>query len=508
LSDITGRPDLPAPWVFGPWNDAIRGSERVREVAATLADAGAPTTAIWTEDWKGGEEDATGYHLTGEWFLDEDLYPDAAEIDAELESDGLAWLAYFSPFLFEGTETWDEADAAGVIVKTVEGEPYTFLGATLDPTGLLDLSTQPGRDFAIDRMHGAMNLGFEGWMADFAEWLPADAILNNGSVGLDVHNIYPQWWQVTNAEAVAGTDAAFFVRSGWTYTAGMVPVVWGGDQRTDFQTDDGLPSVVAMGLGLGASGVPTFTHDVAGYQSFLNEPSDKEVWFRWSWLGAFSPIHRTHHGAFDTANWAFDRDEETLAFHAQVTTEHMRLFPYRYGLAGRASRDGTPAVLPVAFVHGGDDWGRLDAWMLGDALLVAPVTEPGVAGREVELPTGTAWYGWFDHNPVSSGWVDSPMDTIPVFAASGTTVPTFTTVPQSVRDPAQFDAADAERTVTLFGDGGRFVEADGTTYTPRGVALGSGTVTARLKSGEVDVGGLTVAIAGPTERSYTLVVVK
>ncbi len=32
-SDDVGRPALPPPWVFGPWNDAIRGADRVREGA-------------------------------------------------------------------------------------------------------------------------------------------------------------------------------------------------------------------------------------------------------------------------------------------------------------------------------------------------------------------------------------------------------------------------------------------------------------------------------------------
>ena len=41
LTAITGRVELPEPWVMGPYNDAIRGSERVREVAQALRDAGA-----------------------------------------------------------------------------------------------------------------------------------------------------------------------------------------------------------------------------------------------------------------------------------------------------------------------------------------------------------------------------------------------------------------------------------------------------------------------------------
>jgi hypothetical protein len=64
----------------------VGGEARVREVAATLRAAGAPSSVIWTEDWKGGEETAFGYHLTAEWTVDTTLYPDAPSLDAELEA--------------------------------------------------------------------------------------------------------------------------------------------------------------------------------------------------------------------------------------------------------------------------------------------------------------------------------------------------------------------------------------------------------------------------------------
>lgn len=508
FSEHTGRYELPPPWVFAPWNDAVRGPERVREVAATLREAGAPSSAIWTEDWKGATEGALGYHLGGEWRLDEELYPDAAGLAEELEDQGFSWLAYFAPFVRSGTEAWEEAVAAGVLVHDADGEVYTFPGVTLEEESLLDLTDPAARAWAQERMQAALDLGFDGWMADYAEWLPTDAVLADGSDAALGHNAYPQWWQETNAEVAE----LFFVRSGWTRTAGQVPVVWAGDQRTSFSADDGLPSVVAMGLGLGASGVPVFTHDVAGYQSVGNPPSDKELWFRWASLGAFTPILRTHHGAFETENWQFDSDAETLAHWTAVAREHTRLFPYRYGLAARAAKDGTPMVLPVAVRFDGGDWGRTDAWMLGDALLVAPVVERGATGRNVTLPDDLRWYDWFTRREVVSGWFPAGLAEIPVFAAEGTTVPTFAEAPDTLRETAAeglttLTDADRARVVYLFGGGGPFTEADGTTYTPSGEPTAEAEVTASLTAGEVDVGGVTVAVEGTVARTYTFVVV-
>jgi len=511
LTAYTGRPELPPAWAFAPWNDAVRGEDRVREVAAALREAGAPGSVIWSEDWKGGHENATGYHLDGDWFLDESLYPDPAAVDAELEALGFKWFSYFSPFLFEGTETWDDALAADVILEDEAGEPYVFFGATLSETSMVDLSTSAGREWAQEKMQASLDLGFDGWMADFAEWLPTDVSLRGGQDPMLAHNAYPSWWQETNMELLADQDATIFVRSGWAGTSGLGPIVWGGDQQTSFGEDDGLPTVIAMGLGLAASGVPIFTHDVSGYSTVGVDNSTKELWFRWAALGAFSPILRTHHGAYDQENWQFDSDAETLAFWADISRENMRLYPYRYGLARAASDKGTPMLLPTAFLFDGEDWDRKDAWMLGSALLVAPVVEEGAEGRDVDLPADADWYDWWTLAPASSGYMDAPLGTIPVFAASGTTVPTFAEVPDTIAPATSegvLDLADVDgaRVVYLFGGGGDFIEGDGTRYEPSGSPSGSGEETATLTSGEVEVAGVTVAVDGPIERTYTFVV--
>ena len=510
LTDHLGRAPLPQPWVFGAWGDAIRGSDRVRTVRDTLRAQGIPATLLWSEDWKGAEETPTGYRLGEEWSLDRDIYPDAEELAASLEEVGLKWLAYFAPFLGEGTETYEEALAEDVIVKDAAGEPYLFPGVTLRPTGLLDVTTDAGQQFAVTRMRAALDLGFDGWMADYGEWLPTDAAMGDGSTGLQAHARYPELWQQINREAQEGYDATFFVRSGWTRTASGVPVVWAGDQRTSFDPDDGMPTVLPLGLGLSMSGVPVFTHDVAGYQSVGNPPSTKELWFRWASLGAYSPIYRLHHGSFDTDNHQFDTDPDTLAHYTATTREHVRLFPYRYALAAQAARDGTPMILPVGFVFDGEDPARMDAWMLGPALLVAPVMEEGATGREVSLPEGVRFWRWPELSTAQSGYQEAPLGEIPVFAAEGTTVPTFATVPDTLVAGASglvtLEEADKERVVYLIGGGGDLVEADGTRYLPSGSPTGPGELTVTLTAGTLELSGVTIEVSGPIERTYRFVI--
>lgn len=516
LTDLTGRPPLAPPWAYAPWNDAIRGPDRVNAVADTLRDAGAPSSVIWSEDWKGANQTGTGYRLSEEWDVDTTLYPDVPGLDDALQANGFKWFAYFAPFVGMTATSGAESSAAGALVQGPDGDDV-FTGVTFKPTGMIDVFTDAGRAWARQKMEVARDAGFDGWMADYGEWLPTDAVLADGGVGLDVHNDFPRAWQSLNQEVLGDRDAVYFCRSGWLRTAPTCPVTWLGDQRTSFDADDGLPSILPLALGLAASGVPVTTHDVGGYQSVGNDPRDAELQARWTELGAFSPILRTHHGSYDSDNVQFDASPEVLDLWTRYARENMRTWPYRYALARQASEVGTPMVLPTSFLFAGEPWDRVDAWMLGSALLVAPVLERGATSRQVDLPTGVDWYDWWTLTPAQSGVFEAPLDEIPVFVAAGSTVPLFDVIPDTLTDATadgvtDLGDADASRRVLLVGGGApSFVEADGTTYTVTGAATASGELTLTTTGAspaEGDVGGVHVTVTGPVGRAYTFQVVK
>lgn len=266
-------------------------------------------------------------------------------------------------------------------------------------------------------------------------------------------------------------------------------------------------------IGDALAGFPLTGSDIAGYQSVGNDPSTEELWLRWCALGAWSPVMRTHHGAFAEDNVQFDSSDATLAQFTRQAREHMALFPWRRGLAQRAVEEGTPVIAPLFLHHPDEAWSRTDAYLFGE-LLVAPVVEAGVIAREVRLPAGTTWYDLRSGTVAEGGLVDAPLEEIPVFAPAGAILPRYSTVPDSLVDgplDGLLTRADVEgaRTVTVYaGAPGSFTEADGTTYETDGVATESGTSSARLATGELSAGGLRLRIAGPVERDYTLVVVR
>ncbi|MGI5862300.1 MAG: TIM-barrel domain-containing protein [Myxococcales bacterium] len=475
---ILGRPPRPPPLAFAPWNDAIYGAANVRAVAELIREKGIPSSAIWTEDFRGGFENPQGYRLKEEWELDPTLYPDAEQLAADLHELGFAWFAYFNTFLVKDTRIFEEAAAGNHFVLSPAGGPYLFDGVTFVPSGLADLSRAETREWVKGYLGKALDVGFDGWMADFGEWLPHDAVLASGEDPLLAHNRYPDEWARLNAEVLAerasdGRQRLFFSRAGWLGTTRHVPVFWAGDQRTSFQADDGMPTVVTMGLNLGLAGVSTYGHDIAGYQSATNPPSTKELFFRWTSLGALSPVMRTHHGIDAKRNWWFGKDEETIAHFKRWAQLHIQLFPYFDGCSAVAESTGLPIMraLPLEFPDFEPGWAIKDEYLLGPALLVAPVLEEGKARRTVHLPPGR-WIPWKGGDAVEGPVeieVDAPLEEVPLFARAGSVVPML---PESVQTlvpaaPGVVDLDDVadRRTVRIFAGGtGSFVERDGTRY--------------------------------------------
>jgi alpha-glucosidase (family GH31 glycosyl hydrolase) len=473
-----GRPRLPPRLAFAPWNDAIFGSDNVRRVANKLRERRVPSSVIWTEDWRGGgfKPDGTSYALAEEWEVDRNLYPDFEQLAADLHNSGFALLVYFNSFVYVESKAWNETAPNGWLVKKADGSPYVFEGAKLTKTGLLDLSNPAARAWAISKLRAAIALGADGWMGDYAEWLPTDSVTWAGP-GREQHNLYPVLWQRAQREALDsvgdGIPRLFFARSGWFGTPELADVLWAGDQRTDFQADDGLPTIVPMGIGLGVGGISTYGHDIAGYQSATNAPASKELFLRWTELGAFTPVMRTHHGYQPKKNWNWESDDETVEHFARYARIHIALAPLWEGLAREASATGVPIWrgLPLEFPADSAVWPIKDEVLIGAGILVAPVTTQGASSRSVYLPAGR-WYPWEGgaaiEGPVRRD-VAAPLGEIPVFARAGTLVPMFpdgvmTLAAGTPEVPGPELVGDSRVVRVFLGASGRFEEASGLRY--------------------------------------------
>ncbi len=525
LTGFVGRPAIPPTIVFAPWMDAIFGSASVRQAAADARAAGVAVSVIWSEDWRGGKDEGTGYSLDEDWHYDTTLYPDFPQLADDLHGLGFDFLTYNNTFVDSEADVFTEATTAGYTIHK-DGQPYTFDGVKFRSTTLLDLTNPTAVAWAKDVYKVGLAAGADGWMADYGEWLPTDAVLASGEDALLVHNRYPRDWAQINHDLAlerqaAGKDFLYFMRAAWIGSQPLIQVFWPGDQQTDFSPGDGFPSVIPMAIGLGMTGFPYFGSDIGGYMSQSTVPTTKELFFRWVELGALSPVMRTHHGRSARENWNWQKDAETIAHFRRWTRFHMRLVPYLESLARDARDRGLPLMRPIALTY--DEpwaWTITDQYLLGD-ILVAPVVTEGATSRSVHLPAGT-WYPLAGGAAIGGGIItaDAPLTELPMYVPEGALILTWPDGVDTVRAaPAATGAVTAadvggDRTLWLWPSASSRVttrcEVDGTTcfaWTPRAASAGAPTaatwngaaapVTAGAGFVEIEVTGTgTLALDG------------
>jgi alpha-glucosidase len=392
LTRATGRPAATPPdWAFdGVWLAAQNGEDAVRQRLQTALGAGIPVTAVWVQDWVGDRSMGPfGSGVKYHWTADETLYPNLSQFIAELAGEDIRFLGYFNPFIVPGLDQYDEAVRQGYLIHRANGQPYLQLINTFSGSQLDVFNPAAGAWFQT-YARAAAALGMKGWMVDFGEWLPFDAVLAVGDAP-SAHNLYPTAWHELNRAALAAAypdgDYVMFTRSGYTGEAGAAQIVWAGDQTADWDPGDGLPTVVTAGLTAGLSGVPIFTHDIAG---FSGGPSTRELFERWTELGALTPVMRTHDGLLSKENHQFDSDPETLAHFTRMAKLHASLAPYFEQVAAQTVSDGLPMVRHTVLVD--PDWDEaFDAnnqWLIGNDVLIAPVVTEGSTAATVYFPAG------------------------------------------------------------------------------------------------------------------------
>lgn len=439
LGDLVGRPTQPPDWAYQLWMAGQGGWDDVMSEVRGLENADIPVAAFWVQDWSGIRPNLTGgFGVQYIWEPDEDLYPDFAEVVAQLHAEGYKFLTYANPFIVDPASVreddqparfaprFDAMNEMGLLVKNQTGETYIDFVAPNNPqsNGHPDFSNPATSELISDALQNAMETyDLDGWMADFGEWIPVDSVHGNGSDAIERRNTFPVDWQRATRRAMEAArpdgDWVMFARSGFTHVQGAAQIHWVGDQQTNWGELDGLPTVVPAMLNLGLAGQPFVTHDIAGF-TFDEEPSSKELFQRWTELGAFTPVMRTHDGANKVENWRWSRDAETTAHFRKFTYVHCVLMNDFMTLASEAEEFGAPLLrhLMLVFPTDRETWNISDQFMIGDSLLVAPVVEQGATSRSVYFPAGT-WYDVWTGDAVQGGQrivVNAPIGSPPVFA--------------------------------------------------------------------------------------------
>ncbi|MFB7591855.1 glycoside hydrolase family 31 protein [Streptomyces sp. NPDC056169] len=428
---LTGAPALPPSWALGPQHArwGFGSAAEVRRVVAGYRERGLPLSAVHL--------DIDHYDGHRVFTVDRERFPDLPGLAAELREQGVRLVSIVDPAVKAepGNAVYDAGVAAGAFVKDARGREVrgeVWPGECAYP----DFTDPAVREWWGGLYEERLRQGFSGVWHDMNEpvsfapfgdtTLPRSArhaLDGRGGDHREAHNVYG----LTMARA--GYDGLrrlrpderpfLFSRSGW---AGMQRYggTWSGDVSTGWP---GLRASLSLVLGLGLCGVPYSGPDVGGFDG---SPSP-ELYVRWFQLGAWLPFFRTH-SAIDAGRrepWEFG--PEALE-HARVAlAERERLRPYFETLARLARMTGAPYVRPVWWGTPEDRGLRdcEDAFLLGDALLVAPVLTRGADRRAVRLPRGR----WYDtatgraYEGPGQVLLDAPLSRVPVLARAGAVLP-------------------------------------------------------------------------------------
>jgi sulfoquinovosidase len=415
LTNVTGRaPDVP-DWIFAPRR---RADIPVDDELTRLRTAHIPTTAIDT---------ALHYLPSGIGTTD------AKSITADLHARGFKAIAYFCSFIDQTYHpVFDDAVANGYLIKKQDGSPYIVFDIPRY-AGIVDFTNPAAVTWYQSLLKQAIDDGWDGWMYDFAEYVPQDAVMFNGMTGMEAHDLYPVLYQkaaLDLLEQLKPKDYLFFVRSGYAGT-GNVPMAWGGDQDTDFSIGKGMPAGLTAALNLGMSGVPFWGSDISGYHYLYNPPPDKELYLRWTELGALSAdMHDENEGAGNlpvSARWQIWDDQESQDVYRKYAQLHTQLIPYLRVAVNEARATGLPVMrhMYLYYPHDPNVWAMTDEYMFGDSLLAAPIVQRGAVSRSVYLPE-PEYYDFFIGARVTGGGTitaNATLDEVPLFARVGAIVP-------------------------------------------------------------------------------------
>ncbi|MER8067978.1 glycoside hydrolase family 31 protein [Streptomyces sp. NPDC094034] len=431
---LSGAPVPPPSWALGPQHArwGFGSAREVRRVVAGYRERGLPLSALHL--------DIDHYDAHQVFTVDREHFPDLPGLAEKLRADGVRLVSIVDPAVKaeHGNGVYESGRAvgpAGAFVR--DGRGHEVRGVVWPGECVYPDFTDPAvRDWWGGLYAERLAQGFAGVWHDMNEpvsfapfgdtTLPRSArhqLEGRGGDHREAHNVYGLTMARAGYEGLRrlrpDERPFLFSRSGW---AGMQRYggTWSGDVSTGWP---GLRASLSLVLGLGLCGVPYSGPDVGGFDG----SPGPELYLRWFQLGAYLPLFRTH-AAIDAGRrepWEFG--PEVLEHARAALDERERLRPYFVTLAQLARLTGAPYVRPVWWGAPEDRALRNceDEFLLGDALLVAPVLERGTDRRTVRLPRGR-WYDTVTEKSYEGpGQVllDAPRSRIPVLARAGSVIP-------------------------------------------------------------------------------------
>jgi len=450
---LSGRSAMIPRWAFGFWMSRMSYMSRaeVEEIVEQMASFGMSVDVIHIDAWQPNFEDS--FLPNGKEDIlsfDEVRFPDPEGMIRWLGERGIKLSLWMFPYVQaidpEGrlSKQFTFMRDKGYLVKNAAGEPCIFSPGEGDTdawrVAALDF-TNPGLvAYMKGRIKRLMYMGVGVMKTDFSEEIPEDAVLYDGTTGLESHNKYPLLYARTIYEASKeakeemGQKALLWGRSGYAGSQNY-PANWAGDSSA---SRNNLAAILNGGLNMGISGVSFWGFDIGGFYncdySGTRVTPDDEDYIRSVQMGLMSPLSRSHGQSTPREPWIYS--ETAQAAFRKINSLRYRMLPYLYSTGYETTRTGIPMMRAMLLEYPEDLTARniSTQYMLGSALLVAPVFDQ--PRHNIYLPEGS-WIDLENGERMRGGrWMVYPkqIDVIPMFLRENAMLPMLKNAPDHIRE--------------------------------------------------------------------------
>ena len=385
--ELTGECPLMPEWALGyiHCRERFHSSDEILQTARRFRDEQLPLSVI-VQDWQ-----YWGKYGWNSMQFDEEYYPDPKALTDSLHRMDVRLMV----------SVWSKIDKSSEVGRQMESDQYYIPGTDWIDFFNPDAAAAYWKNFS-ERL---VPLGIDAWWQDATEPENDDLVgrrVNNGKwAGEQVRNVYPLLVNKTVYEGLASSGAAggaspmILTRCGFPGIQRYGSALWSGDVGNDWET---FRRQIVAGLGMQAAGIPWWTYDAGGFFRPADQYTNQEYierMLRWIETSVYLPLMRVHGYMSNTEPWNYG--PEAQAIIARCLQERYRLMPYLKECAQRIATEGYTLMRPLVFDFANDPVALQQRYeyMFGPALLISPVTEPGVTEWKTYLPKHEG--GWYDY---------------------------------------------------------------------------------------------------------------
>ena len=372
--------------------------QKVVEFGHAIRDNKLPAGVIEIDDkWEAGY---------GDLRFDAAKFPDPRAMNEELHRLGFRVTLWVHPFVNVGTESFGDRAVQKFLIKDLSGNPGLIHWWQGD-AAVWDFSNPA----AAEEFRRRLNLlqsryGFDGFKFDGGDvnLVPADMVPALPLTAAQFPDIY-------NRETAAHYPWSEARVGIYSQSEGVVQRLI--DKNSVWGTDNGLAAVLPEALLTSMRGFAFVMPDMVGGNQYDSDRIDRELLIRWAQASSLMPLLQ-----FSFGPWHFD--EETIRLCREASELHLKFSPYIQELAQSVPTTGEPILRPLWYNFPADRGAEdvTDEFMLGGAVLVAPVVSKGQEHRDIYLPEGE-WRDYKTRKVIKGGQIlreyAAPLDTLPIF---------------------------------------------------------------------------------------------